>query len=164
MPFDEIAHILDRTLTAPRKLASRARQRVRTAPTPDADIGRRHTVVDAFLSAARNGDLEALVATLAPDIVLHAAVSGGAIMRFRGASTVSEQAMAFSSRAEHARPALINGAAGLVVAAHGQPIAVMAFTVTDDQIAELDIYAAPQRLARFSPASINAGKSPSQRS
>lgn len=154
MPFDEIAHILGRTPPATRKLASRARRRVRAAPIPDPDITRQRTVVDAFLSAARTGDLDALIATLAPNIVLHAEV-GGRVRQVRGASTVARQAMAFSSRTDHARSALINGAAGLVVAAHGKPLAVMAFTVTDGRIAELDIYADPQRLNDLDPTISN---------
>jgi RNA polymerase sigma-70 factor (ECF subfamily) len=156
VPFDEIAPMIGRTPTAARKLASRARRRVRAAPVPDADLGRQRALVDAFLAAAREGDLDALVATLDPDIVLRAE-AGGAIRRFRGASVVAQQAMAFSSRSEFARPALVNGAAGLVVATHGQPIAVMAFTVVDGKIAELDIFADPQRLSRLDPALFAGG-------
>jgi RNA polymerase sigma factor (sigma-70 family) len=151
VPFDEIAPMIGRTPTAARKLASRARQRVQAAPVPDTDLGRQRAIVDAFLAAARNGDLDALVATLDPDIVLRAE-AGGAIRHFHGASVVAQQATAFSSRAEFARPALVNGAAGLVVATHGHPIAVMAFTVVDGKIAEIAIFADPQRLSRLDPA------------
>jgi RNA polymerase sigma factor (sigma-70 family) len=151
VPFGEIAPMIGRTPTAARKLASRARRRVRAVPVPEADLGRQRALVDAFLAAARNGDLDALVATLDPDIVLHAEVSG-VIKRFRGASVVARQAMAFSARSEFARPALVNGAAGLVVADRGQPIAVMAFTVVEGMIAELDIFADPRRLSRLDPA------------
>jgi RNA polymerase sigma-70 factor (ECF subfamily) len=154
MPFDEIARILDRTPTAARQLASRARRRVRSAPVPDPDMTRQRAVVDAFLTASKNGDLEALVATLAPDIVLHTEVDGEFI-HLRGARTIAQRAIAFSFRAEFARPALINGTAGLVVATEDEPIAVMAFTVVNDKIAELDIYADPDRLSRLDPAVFN---------
>ncbi|GAA1792717.1 sigma-70 family RNA polymerase sigma factor [Actinomadura chokoriensis] len=146
MPFDEIARILDRSPTATRQLASRARRRVRAAPVPDPDMSRQRAVVDAFLTASKNGDLEALVATLAPDIVLRAEAEGE-FLHLRGAREIAQRAIAFSFRAEFARPALINGTAGLVVATEDEPIAVMAFTVVNDKIAELDIYADPARLA-----------------
>ncbi|GAA1883789.1 sigma-70 family RNA polymerase sigma factor [Actinomadura bangladeshensis] len=150
MPFDEIARILDRSSTATRQLASRARRRVRAAPVPDPDMSRQRAVVDAFLTASKNGDLEALVATLAPDIVLRAEAEGE-FLHLRGARTIAQRAIAFSFRAEFARPALINGTAGLVVATEDEPIAVMAFTVVNDKIAELDIYADPSRLATLDP-------------
>jgi RNA polymerase sigma-70 factor (ECF subfamily) len=150
MPFDEIARILGRTSASTRQLASRARRRVRAAPVPDADMSRQRAVVDAFLAASKNGDLEALVATLAPDIVLRAEAEGE-LVHLRGARTIAQRAIAFSVRAEFARPALINGTAGLVVATEDEPIAVMAFTVVNDKIAELDIYADPSRLRHLDP-------------
>jgi hypothetical protein len=151
VPFDEIARIVGRTPAAARKLASRARRRVQAAPVPDADIGRQRAVVDTFLAAARDGDLDAVVALLDPEVVLHAEV-GGVIRHFRGASVVAQGAMAFSSRSELARPALVNGAAGLVVATRGQPLAVLAFTVVQGKIAELDVFADPHRLRSLDPA------------
>jgi RNA polymerase sigma factor (sigma-70 family) len=151
VPFDEIARIVGRTPGAARKLASRARRRVQAAPVPDADIGRQRAVVDTFLAAARDGDLDALVALLDPEVVLHAEV-GGVIRHFRGASVVAQGAMAFSSRSEFACPALVNGAAGLVVATRGQLLAVLAFTVVQGKIAELDVFADPYRLRRLDPA------------
>ncbi|QKW33285.1 sigma-70 family RNA polymerase sigma factor [Actinomadura sp. NAK00032] len=154
MPFDEIAAILDRTPTATRQLASRARRRVRSAPVPDPDMTRQRAVVDAFLTAAKTGDLEALVETLAPDIVLHAEADGEYI-HLRGARKIAQRAIAFSFRAEFARPALINGTAGLVVATEDEPIAVMAFTVVNDKIAELDIYADPTHLTHLDPTLFN---------
>ncbi|MEV4671618.1 sigma-70 family RNA polymerase sigma factor [Actinomadura sp. NPDC049382] len=150
MPFEEIARILDRSSTATRQLASRARRRVRSAPVPDPDMTRQRAVVDAFLTAAKTGDLEALVETLAPDIVLHAEADGEFI-HLRGARTIAQRAIAFSFRAEFAQPALINGTAGLVVATEDEPIAVMAFTVVNDKIAELDIYADPTHLTHLDP-------------
>jgi RNA polymerase sigma factor (sigma-70 family) len=153
VPFDEIAAIVGRAAPAARQLASRARRRVRHAGTvPDADVARQRRVVDAFLAAARDGDFDALVAILDPEVVLRAdigAAPAAAPIEIHGAGAVAERASAFSSRAEFARPALINGAAGLVAVVRGQPIAVMAFTVRGGRIAEIDILADPARLRRL---------------
>jgi RNA polymerase sigma factor (sigma-70 family) len=150
VPFDQIAPIVGRSPAAARQLASRARRRVQAAGTvPEADHGRQRAVVDAFLAAARGGDLQALVALLDPDVVLRAdlgAMDTDASREFRGAPAVAEQALAFSGRARFARPALVNGAAGLVVAPHGRLFAVLAFTITRGRIVELDILADPERL------------------
>jgi RNA polymerase sigma factor (sigma-70 family) len=150
VPFDQIAPIVGRSPAAARQLASRARRRVQAAGTvPEADHGRQRAVVDAFLAAARGGDLQALVALLDPDVVLRAdlgAMAADASREFRGAPAVAEQALAFSGRARFARPALVNGAAGLVVAPHGRLFAVLAFTITRGRIVELDILADPERL------------------
>jgi RNA polymerase sigma-70 factor, ECF subfamily len=150
VPFEEIAAILGRSPAATRQLASRARRRVRAAPArPDADPAGQQRAVDAFLAAARNGDLEALVAILDPDVVARADW-GKAPTRvpgfLRGARAVAEQALAFAHRAPYGRPALVNGAAGVVVAAGRRLIAVMGFTVTDGKITEIDILADPERL------------------
>jgi RNA polymerase sigma factor (sigma-70 family) len=150
VPFEEIAAILGRSPAATRQLASRARRRVRAAPArPDADLAGQQRAVDAFLAAARNGDLEALVAILAPDVVVRADW-GTVPLRIptvlRGARAVAEQALAFAQRAPYGRPALVNGAAGVVVAAGRRLIAVMGFTVTDGKITEIDILADPERL------------------
>ena len=150
VPFDQIAPIVGRSPAAARQLASRARRRVQAAGTvPEADHGRQRAVVDAFLAAARGGDLQTLVALLDPDVVLRAdlgAMAADASREFRGAPAVAEQALAFSGRARFARPALVNGAAGLVVAPHGRLFAVLAFTITRGRIVELDILADPERL------------------
>jgi len=150
VPFDQIAPIVGRSPAAARQLASRARRRVQAAGTvPEADHGRQRAVVDAFLAAARGGDLQALVALLDPDVVLRAdlgAMAADASREFRGAPAVAEQALAFSGRARFARPALVNGAAGLVVAPHGRLFAVLAFTITRGRIVELDVLADPERL------------------
>jgi RNA polymerase sigma-70 factor, ECF subfamily len=150
VPFEEIAAILGRSPAATRQLASRARRRVRASPArPDADLAGQQRAVDAFLAAARNGDLEALVAILHPDVVARADW-GKAPVRvptvLRGARAVAEQALAFAHRAPYGRPALVNGAAGMVVAAGTRLIAVMGFTVTDGKITEIDILADPERL------------------
>jgi RNA polymerase sigma factor (sigma-70 family) len=150
VPFEEIAAILGRSPAATRQLASRARRRVRASPArPDADMAGQQRAVDAFLAAARNGDLEALVAILDPDVVVHAdwgKVPVRVPTVLRGARAVAEQALAFAHRAPYGRPALVNGAAGVVVAAGARLIAVMGFTVTDGKITEIDILADPGRL------------------
>jgi RNA polymerase sigma factor (sigma-70 family) len=150
VPFDEIAPVVERSPAAARQLASRARRRVQgAAPVPDADLARQREVVDAFLAAARGGDFEALVAVLDPDVVLRAdrgALRPGASRVARGARAVAEQAMGYARLARFARPALVNGAAGVVVVPQGRPFAVIGFTVTRSRIAEIDILADPDRL------------------
>jgi RNA polymerase sigma factor (sigma-70 family) len=150
VPFDEIAPIVDRSPAAARQLASRARRRVQGAtPEPDPDLARQREVVDAFLAAARGGDLEALVAVLDPNVVLRAdrgARRPGAPREVRGARTVAGQAFEYARLARFAQPALVNGAAGLVVAPGGRPFAVIGFTVASGKIAEIDILADPTRL------------------
>jgi RNA polymerase sigma-70 factor (ECF subfamily) len=156
VPFDEIAPIVDRSPTAARQLASRARRRVQgSAAVPDADLSRQREVVDAFLAAARDGNFDALIAVLDPHVVLRAdlgATPAGVTRKFRGARAVAEQAMSFAWRADLARPALVNGAAGLVVTTGSGPIAVMAFTVGHGRIVEIDVLADPARLRRLDPA------------
>ena len=146
VPFDEIASIVDRSPQAARQLASRARRRVRgAAPEPDADLARQREVVDAFLAASREGDFEALVAVLDPDVVLR---SDGpdAPLQLRGAAAVVGQARRYARLAPFARPALVNGAAGFVVAPGGRPFAVIGMTVARGRIAEIDVFADPKRV------------------
>ena len=152
VPFDEVAAIVDRTPTAARQLASRARRRVRSAPEPDADLARQREVVDAFFAAARDGDLEALVAVLDPDVVVRS--DGGAARPHasfvaHGAWTVAEQALTFARLSPFAQPSLVNGAAGVVVAPHGRPFAVMGFTVRGGKIVAIDALADPARLRQL---------------
>jgi RNA polymerase sigma-70 factor (ECF subfamily) len=154
MPFDEIAPIVGRTPSATRQLASRARRRVRgAAPVPDAVLVRQREVVDAFLAASREGDFEALLTVLAPDVVLRADTGAApryAPTEFRGAREVAGRALAFSGQAAFARPALVNGAAGIVSwAADGRPFSVMGFTVAGGKLVEIDILANPVRLRRL---------------
>jgi RNA polymerase sigma factor (sigma-70 family) len=147
VPFDQIAPIVDRPPAAARQLASRARRRVRGAPTaPDVDLARQREVVDAFLAAARGGDFEALLAVLDPEVVLR--VDRGAITsrEVRGAPAVAEQVRSFARLAPFARPALVNGAAGFVVARGGRPLTVAGFTVAGGKIVEIDLLADPARL------------------
>jgi RNA polymerase sigma factor (sigma-70 family) len=150
VPFDEIAPIVDRSPTAARQLASRARRRVRgAAPEPDPDLTRQREVVAAFLAASRDGDLEALVAVLDPDVVLRADRGGrrpDAVQTLRGARTVASQARRYAHLADSTRPALVNGAVGAVVAPGGRPFAVIGFTVARGRIAEIDILADPARV------------------
>jgi len=153
VPFDEIASIVDRSPDATRQLASRARRRVRgSAPVSDADLSTQREVVDAFLAAARNGDFEALVAVLDPDVVLRAdrgAVPVGARVELRGPAAVSSQALTYSRLGLLHQPALINGAAGVVVLRDGQPFSVMGFTIRGGRITEIDILADPERLRQL---------------
>ena len=152
VPFEEIAAILGRSQAAARQLASRARRRVRGAPVPDADLARQREFVDAFLGASRDGDFEALLAVLHPDVVLRAdrgAMPAGASRVIRGARAVAEGALAFAELVPSARPALVNGAAGLVAAPRGQAFSVLGFTVRGGKIVEIDILADPARLRRL---------------
>jgi RNA polymerase sigma factor (sigma-70 family) len=152
VPFDEIAPIVDRSPEAARQLANRARRRVRgAAPQPDPDRARQREVVEAFFAASREGDFEALVAVLDPDVVLHA--DGGALrpdatVVVRGAETVARRALMFSRMAPHTRPALVNGTPGVVVIPpDGKVFSIMAFTVADGKIVEIDALVDPERLA-----------------
>ena len=151
VPFEEISAILGRSPTASRQLASRARRRVRgTAAVPDADLARQREVVDAFLAASREGDFEGLLAVLDQDVVLRADYgTAGASRLISGARAVAGGALAFSRLAPFARPALVNGAAGLVTARDGRPLSVMGFTVARGKIVEIDVLADPGRLGRL---------------
>jgi RNA polymerase sigma-70 factor (ECF subfamily) len=153
VPFEEIAPIVDRTPAAARQLASRARRRVRGAPDPDPDLGRQRAVVDAFLAASRAGDFEALVEILDPDVVFRID-AGGVPPRARpplvGAEAVARQILSRGSRfAPFARPAIVNGAAGLVIEPRGKPFAVVGFTVSNGRIVAIDLVADPGKLRRL---------------
>jgi RNA polymerase sigma factor (sigma-70 family) len=152
VPFEEIAPIVGRSPAAARQLASRARRRVSGAvPVPDPDPTRQREAVDAFLSAARDGDFEALVAVLHPEVVLRAdrgPIPGGSRV-IRGARAVAEGALTFADLARFARPALVNGAAGLVAVQHGRPVSVLGFTVSGGRIVEIDILVDRARLRRL---------------
>ncbi|HEY7487636.1 MAG TPA: sigma-70 family RNA polymerase sigma factor [Streptosporangiaceae bacterium] len=151
VPFDEIAPIVGRTSTATRQLASRARRRVQGAPTPDADLSRQREVVEAFLTAARGGDFDALLACLDPDVVARS--DGGAVNPssvIRGADAVARGASQFGRlAAAPVQLAMVNGAAGAVAVRDGQVMAVAAFTVADGKVVALDILTDPERLARL---------------
>ena len=147
VPFREIAPIVGRSPEATRQLASRARRRVR-GPTavPNANLARQHTLVEAFLAASRAGDFAALLAVLDPDVVFHAddaAVAAGAAGEMHGAYAVAEQ---FVGRAVLARPALVNGAVGVVVAPRGRLLLVFALMFAGEKIAAIDVISDPARL------------------
>jgi ketosteroid isomerase-like protein len=147
------AHDRDRSPTAARQLASRARRRVHgVGSVPDADLHRQRRVVDAFLAASRGGDFDALVALLDPDVVLRADREVGptpAPIVLRGVRNVSKGAFLASERARSTQPALINGTAGLVLAPRGRLFLVLTFTVADGKITEIDVIADPDRLRRL---------------
>jgi RNA polymerase sigma-70 factor (ECF subfamily) len=153
VPFEEIAPVVGRSPTAARQLASRARRRVQgEAHVPDADLATQREVVDAFLAASRDGDFDALLAVLDSDVVLRidgGVVRAGLSREVRGARAVAEQTLTFSRLSPFVRPALVNGAAGVVVAPRGRPFSVMGFTIRGGKIVEVDILADPARLSRL---------------
>jgi len=162
LPFEEIAPMVGRTAAATRQLASRARRRVKGAelPSPDPDLARQRAVVDAFFSAARGGDFNALVAMLDPHVVVRidaGAKQPAASMVINGAAAVATQALRglrtlFARPTTHLRPALVNGAAGVVVTMDGQPMTVMGFTIAQGKIVEIDAIADPERVRRIAAA------------
>lgn len=147
MPFDEIAPIVERSPTATRQLASRARRRVQGAATvKDADLPYQREVVDAFLTASRGGNFDALLAVLDPDVVFRfdrTAVPTGMSREVHGASAVATQ---FLGRAQGARPALVDGAVAAIVAPRGHLFLVLNFTIRNDKIVEIEAVADPERL------------------
>jgi RNA polymerase sigma factor (sigma-70 family) len=150
VPFEEIGAILDRSPEAARQLASRGRRRIRGADTtPDADPAAQQEVVAAFLAAARDGDFDALVAVLDPDIVERVDTGSGTLVEVRGAENVARRAMAASQLGLVARPALVNGAAGWVSLLDGAVYAVAALTLQNGRITTMDILLDPERLARL---------------
>ena len=150
IPFEEIGAILDRSADAARQLASRGRRRIRgTDTTPDSDPAAQHEVVQAFLSAARGGDFEGLVALLDPDVVRREDAGAGKIVELRGAEAIAGKAIAFAQLGILVRPALINGAAGWVAVRDGDVYAVAALTVQNARIRTMDVLFDPARLARL---------------
>ncbi len=154
LPFDEIAPMVGRSPAATRQLASRARRRVRGAdvPAPDGDLATQRVVVDAFFAAARGGDFDGLVAVLDPDVVLRS--DGGArypdaSVVLRGVDAVAGRAVLFARPGAVVRPALVNGAAGVVVTVEGHPVSVMGFIVANGRIVEIDSFIDPERLAQL---------------
>jgi RNA polymerase sigma-70 factor (ECF subfamily) len=144
VPFDDIAPIVGRSPAAARQLASRARRRVQgVALVPGTDLTRQRAIAGAFLSAARNGDFDALLEALDPDVVVR---SNGAEV-VRGAAAVAGRALPFTRIAQVTLPALINGAASVVTAADGRPITLVAFTITGAKIVAIDLIDDPRRIA-----------------
>jgi RNA polymerase sigma factor (sigma-70 family) len=151
VPFEEIARIVERSPEATRQLASRARRRVHgAAPVPDADLTAQWEVVEAFLAAAREGDFDALVAVLDPDVVLRAdGGRTGLSEHLRGAETVARQAQLWSRVDLTTRLVLVNGAAGAVAFLHGQPFSIAAVTIKNGKIVEIDFLTDPERIAQL---------------
>ncbi len=151
VPFDEIAPLVGRTPAAARQLASRARRRVQgSAAAGRPDRTRHGAVVDAWIAASRRGDLAGLVALLDPDVVLRVDTGGAGSVLVRGADAVAGRALVHRGATE-ARVARVNGVAGIVSAAGGRTVAVLAFTVVDGRIVEIDVLNDPVRLARLVP-------------
>src|SRR5215218_1499040 len=150
VPFDEIGVILDRSPDAARQLASRGRRRIRGADTPpDADAAAQQGVVEAFLAAARDGDFDALVAVLDPDVVVREDTGTGTLVEVRGAETVAARARSFSQLGLVVRPALVNGAAGWVSWLDGEVFAVCAIAQRHGRIKTMDFLLDRARLARL---------------
>jgi RNA polymerase sigma-70 factor (ECF subfamily) len=150
VPFGEIGAILGRSPDAARQLASRGRRRIRGADTtPHADAARQQEVVEAFLAAAREGDFDALVAVLDPDIVIREDTGSGTILEVHGAENVARRALTFSQLGLVARPVLVNGAAGWISLLDGEVFAIAALTQRNGRIATMDILRDPARLARL---------------
>ena len=155
--FEEIAAMVDRSPQATRQLASRARRRVReSAPPPDPDLTRQRAVVDAYFKAAREGDLEALVAVLDPDVVLRAHRRDGDPLELHGAARVAQGAMTARRFAPYVRPALVNGAAGGVAFDGERPFAVLAFTVIGDRAVTIDVFNDPELVGKLDIRGITA--------
>ncbi|GAA4394306.1 sigma-70 family RNA polymerase sigma factor [Actinomadura verrucosospora] len=150
VPFDQIAPIVERTPAAAKKLASRARHRVRGAASPPPpERAEQRRVVEAFLAAARSGDLDALLAVLAPDVVRradHAALTPGRPAVLHGAGPVAREMQIFGRRARYAAPALVDGTIGAVVAPHGRLLLALAVTVHDGRVTGYEMIADPARL------------------
>jgi RNA polymerase sigma factor (sigma-70 family) len=145
VPFDDIAPIVGRSPAAARQLASRGRRRVQgVGPVPGTDLIRQRAIVDAFLTAARNGDFGALLEALDPDVVVR---SNGAEISVRGAAAVARRAITGLRSAQVTLPALINGAVGVIQAAEGRPISLIAFTITGAKIVAVDLIDDPGRIA-----------------
>jgi RNA polymerase sigma-70 factor, ECF subfamily len=158
VPFGEIAEIAGTSPVAARQLASRARRRVRgAAPAGDADLSEQRAVVDAFLAASRDGDFERLVAILHPDVVFRVDAGGrGPLARepIGGAEAVARQVLARGRPfARFARHAVVNGGAGVIVAPHGRPIAIVAMAIARRRIVAIDLIADPEKLRAATAAS-----------
>jgi RNA polymerase sigma-70 factor (ECF subfamily) len=153
MPFDDIAQIMDRSPDSARQLASRARRRVQAAPQPDRDVALQRRVVDAFLAAARAGDFAALVEVLDPGVVFRMDLGPGRPLArppLAGAGSVAAQVLSTAPRFVNlAQPVLVNGEAGALFGTHGDPVAVIGFTIAGGRIAELNLVADPAKLRRL---------------
>jgi RNA polymerase sigma factor (sigma-70 family) len=152
VPFADVARALDRSEPAAQQLASRARRRLRGSPEPDPDLVLQRRVVDAFFAASHDGDFDALLEILDPDVELR--IDGGVLradasLVLRGADAVVGHTATYSALYPSVMPALVNGAAGAVVAPAGRVFSVMAFTVTNGRIIRIDALVDPERLAKL---------------
>ena len=164
VPFVEIAAIVNRTPDAAKMLASRARRRIRSAgPAMARDLARQRTVVDAFLAAARDGDMTALLDVLDPGVVARADAAAsptGAPIQLHGAGSVAQQALSFAGNAAHARATVVDGSVGVAVAPHGRLAVVLTFALTGHRITELTIVARPERLRCLRLIELDTGSLP----
>ncbi|MFF9280151.1 sigma-70 family RNA polymerase sigma factor [Streptomyces griseosporeus] len=142
VPFEEVAAIVGRSPAAARQLASRARRRVQGAPEPEADLALRRQIVDAFLTASREGDFDGLLRVLDPDVVARTESGVSA-----GARTVASGAMTYARFGPEGTAALIDGVPGVVVLSEGRPVRALSFTFVRDRIAVIDIALSPERVA-----------------
>ena len=149
LPFDEIALIIGRSSEAARQLASRARRRVQGAERPETDLGRQRELVDAFVAAAHGGDFDALMRVLDPEVVLRAD-RDPASRGIQGSVAVAEQAVGFARLVQRAQSVIINGAPGIVSwLPNGKPMAILAFIVARDRIAEIYVISSPERVEQL---------------
>jgi RNA polymerase sigma-70 factor (ECF subfamily) len=150
VPFGDVARIMDRTPDSARQLASRGRRRVQAAPQPDRDVALQRRVVDAFLTAARGGDFEALLQVLDPDVVFRMDLGPGSRLAHRplaGAGPVARQVLATAPRFVHlAQLVLVNGEAGALFGTRDEPVAVIGFTIAGGRIAALNLIADQAKL------------------
>ena len=161
LPFEEIAPMVGRSAATARQLASRARRRVRGADVSAPDLGRQRAMVDAFFAAAHHGDFDALVAVLDPDVVLRSdggsAFAEGSVV-LRGPAAVVTWGLRIHQPEALMRPALVNGAAGMVVLLGGRPVAVAGFTFSGESVVAIDVLADPERLARLDLAMLDLAR------
>jgi RNA polymerase sigma-70 factor (ECF subfamily) len=157
VPFEEIAEVIDRSPEAARQLASRARRRVQVAPVPDKDLNRQREVVDAFLVAARTGNMDGLLAVLDPDVVFRADVGPtNQLPTTHGADAVARRVLATAPRFIHlASPVLVNGQAGALFS-DTKAVGVIGFTIVDGLIAAIDLVADPKKLTQVNIPPYNA--------
>ena len=154
VPFDDVAAVVGRSPAAARQLASRARRRVQgVAPVPGTDLTRQRAITDAFLTAARDGDFDALLDALDPDVVVRA----NGTEAVRGAAAVAGRAFPFTRIAQITLPALINGTTGIVTAAHSRPVTLIGFTMTGAKIAAIDLIDNPRRIAEADLTILSGG-------
>jgi len=149
VPFDQIGEIVGSTPAAATQMASRARRRVRATPPPAADLATQRKVLDAFRSAAQDGEFEDLVAVLDPDVTLRADAGPDASVFIRGAVAVASQARSFRRSGHEAWQVmvLVNGAVGMIGMRDGKPVSVFSPVVRGGRIVEINILADPERIA-----------------